>query len=36
MFQECDKTIKHKTELISKLESKTEAMAETIQKMEEK
>ncbi|KAF4524041.1 hypothetical protein B566_EDAN016024 [Ephemera danica] len=33
---ECDNSIKHKTELISKLESKTEAMAETIQKLEEK
>jgi hypothetical protein len=36
MFQECESSIKHKTELITKLESKTEAMAETIHKMEDK
>ncbi|CAB3364853.1 Hypothetical predicted protein [Cloeon dipterum] len=35
-LEACDNSIKHKTELISKLESKTEAMAETIQKLEEK
>ncbi|KAJ9579990.1 hypothetical protein L9F63_004373, partial [Diploptera punctata] len=35
-LQECESSLKHKTELITKLEAKSVAMTETIQKMEEK
>ncbi|PSN57597.1 RUN and FYVE domain-containing protein 2 [Blattella germanica] len=35
-LQECESSLKHKTELISKLEAKSIAMTETLQKMEEK
>ncbi|XP_054266029.1 RUN and FYVE domain-containing protein 2-like isoform X2 [Macrosteles quadrilineatus] len=35
-LQECESSLKHKTELISKLESKSIAMTDTLQKMEEK
>lgn len=35
-FQECEGSLKHKTELITKLEAKTLSMTETIQKMDEK
>ncbi|XP_071439253.1 RUN and FYVE domain-containing protein 2 isoform X2 [Hetaerina americana] len=35
-LQECESSLKHKTELINKLESKTSAMADTIQKVDEK
>ncbi|KAG5306913.1 RUFY3 protein, partial [Acromyrmex insinuator] len=34
--QECEGSLKHKTELITKLEAKTLSMSETIQKMDEK
>ncbi|KZC09431.1 Protein RUFY3 [Dufourea novaeangliae] len=36
LFQECEGSLKHKTELITKLEAKTLSMTETIQKMDEK
>ena len=36
LFQECESSLKHKTELITKLEAKTLSMTETIQKMDEK
>jgi len=36
LFQECEGSLKHKTELITKLEAKTLSMSETIQKMDEK
>nr|CAD7578586.1 unnamed protein product [Timema californicum] len=36
LLQECESSLKHKTELISKLEAKTFSMTDTIQKMEEK
>ncbi|KAL0134172.1 hypothetical protein PUN28_001182 [Cardiocondyla obscurior] len=35
-LQECEGSLKHKTELITKLETKTLSMSETIQKMDEK
>ncbi|XP_018377795.1 PREDICTED: RUN and FYVE domain-containing protein 2-like isoform X1 [Trachymyrmex cornetzi] len=35
-LQECEGSLKHKTELITKLEAKTLSMSETIQKMDEK
>ncbi|XP_076765913.1 protein RUFY3 isoform X2 [Xylocopa sonorina] len=35
-LQECEGSLKHKTELITKLEAKTLSMTETIQKMDEK
>ncbi|XP_011302042.1 RUN and FYVE domain-containing protein 2 isoform X2 [Fopius arisanus] len=35
-LQECESSLKHKTELIAKLEAKTTSMSETIQKMDEK
>lgn len=35
-LQECESSLKHKTELIGKLESKNAAMADTIQKLDEK
>ncbi|PNF23376.1 hypothetical protein B7P43_G13174 [Cryptotermes secundus] len=35
-LQECESSLKHKTELITKLEAKTFAMTDTIQKMDEK
>ncbi|XP_017791578.1 PREDICTED: RUN and FYVE domain-containing protein 2 isoform X1 [Habropoda laboriosa] len=35
-LQECEGSLKHKTELITKLEAKTISMTETIQKMDEK
>ncbi|XP_063244092.1 RUN and FYVE domain-containing protein 2 isoform X3 [Bacillus rossius redtenbacheri] len=35
-LQECESSLKHKTELITKLEAKTVAMTDTIQKMDEK
>ncbi|XP_012215624.1 RUN and FYVE domain-containing protein 2 isoform X4 [Linepithema humile] len=35
-LQECESSLKHKTELITKLEAKTLSMTETIQKMDEK
>ncbi|XP_046471541.1 RUN and FYVE domain-containing protein 2 isoform X2 [Neodiprion pinetum] len=35
-LQECEGSLKHKTELISKLEAKTHSMTDTIQKMDEK
>ncbi|KAK9302905.1 hypothetical protein QLX08_005244 [Tetragonisca angustula] len=35
-LQECEGSLKHKTELITKLEAKTQSMTETIQKMDEK
>lgn len=35
-LQECEGSLKHKTELIAKLEAKTIAMTDTIQKMEKK
>ncbi|XP_066591589.1 protein RUFY3-like isoform X9 [Prorops nasuta] len=35
-LQECEASLRHKTELISKLESKTVSMTESIQKMDEK
>ncbi|KAK7794004.1 hypothetical protein R5R35_007438 [Gryllus longicercus] len=35
-LQECESSIKHKTELKNKLEAKSTAMADTLQKMEEK
>ncbi|XP_046407032.1 RUN and FYVE domain-containing protein 2 isoform X3 [Ischnura elegans] len=35
-LQECESSLKHKTELINKLETKTSAMADTIQKVDEK
>lgn len=36
VLQECESSLKHKTELIAKLESKSQAMTETLQKMDEK
>jgi len=36
ILQECESSLKHKTELIAKLESKSYAMTDTLQKMEEK
>ncbi|XP_044018231.1 RUN and FYVE domain-containing protein 2 isoform X3 [Aphidius gifuensis] len=35
-LQECESSLKHKTELIAKLEAKTSSMSESIQKMDEK
>ncbi|XP_069702850.1 RUN and FYVE domain-containing protein 2 isoform X1 [Periplaneta americana] len=35
-LQECESSLKHKTELITKLEAKSLAMTDTIQKMDEK
>lgn len=35
-LQECESSLKHKTELIAKLEGKSFAMTEALQKMEEK
>ncbi|KAK0157775.1 hypothetical protein PV328_011471 [Microctonus aethiopoides] len=35
-LQECEISLKHKTELITKLEAKTKSMSDTIQKMDEK
>lgn len=35
-FQECESSLRHKTELIAKLEAKTFSMTDTIQRMDEK
>ncbi|KAI5646956.1 RUN domain-containing protein [Phthorimaea operculella] len=35
-LQECESSLKHKTELIAKLEAKTESMGSTIQQLDEK
>ena len=36
MLQECESSLKHKSELISRLETKTTAMTDTLQKLDNK
>lgn len=35
-FQECEASLKHKTELITKLEAKAQSMSDTIETLENK
>ena len=36
MLQECEMSLKHKSELIDRLEVKTTAMTDTLQKLDDK
>ena len=36
IFQECETSLKHKSELIDRLEMKTTAMTDTLQKLDNK